>query len=136
MYHFNQDSNTQVQEYLRDAVSLKHYAIQHYAAPTPESLKPQCLQLGRCLGGWLRSFHNWSNGPDNQGFRDILPTDRESQKLKHMINYGQLVQMVDKYPEILRDARDVFQQVSDQAAAETEDLSKLEVTHGDFWTGK
>ncbi|KAK7418889.1 hypothetical protein QQZ08_011098 [Neonectria magnoliae] len=83
VYHSNQETNTQVQEYLVNAVSLKTYALKHYAAPTPESLKPQCQQLGYGLGAWLRSFHEWSQQPEQAVLRKTLAGNKEMQVLKN-----------------------------------------------------
>lgn len=134
-YHFNPKTNTQVQEFLPNAVNLKYYAIKHYAAPTPELLKPQCLQLGRALGTWLRSYHTWSQQPEHRELRDIAG-NKQLQGLRMMINYESLLGVVKKRPELLGDVGEVTQQIHDMAVAELEDQSKLEVTYGDFWTGK
>ncbi|WKT48955.1 Aminoglycoside phosphotransferase [Fusarium oxysporum f. sp. vasinfectum] len=113
-YYFSQDSNTQVQEYLSEALSLKDYALKYYAAPTPPTLKEQCEQLGHGLGSWLRAFHSWSQEPKQAALRETWWIDT---------------------PEILGDARDVLQGVSDLAARELADESALYPIHGDFWTG-
>ncbi|KAJ4264764.1 hypothetical protein NW762_005007 [Fusarium torreyae] len=135
VYHFNHDTNTQVQEYLPKAVSLKDYALKHYAAPTSQSLKPQCDQIGHGLGAWLRAFHSWSQEPKQAAMREVFAGNKEMQGLKNMINYQQLLQRVDRHPDILGDARDALQGVSDLAAGELVDESALYVIHGDFWTG-
>ncbi|KAF5972769.1 cytoplasmic trna 2-thiolation protein 2 [Fusarium bulbicola] len=134
-YYFNQDSNTQVQEYLSEALSLKDYALKYYAAPTPPSLREECEQLGHGLGSWLRAFHGWSQEPKQAALRETFAGNKEMQGLKNMINYQQLLQVVDRHPEILGDARDVLQGVSDLAAGELADESALYPIHGDFWTG-
>ncbi|KAF5579893.1 cytoplasmic trna 2-thiolation 2 [Fusarium subglutinans] len=134
-YYFNQDSNTQVQEYLSEALSLKDYALKYYAAPTPPSLREECEQLGHGLGSWLRAFHGWSQEPKQAALRETFAGNKGMQGLKNMINYQQLLQVVDRHPEILGDARDVLQGVSDLAAGELADESALYPIHGDFWTG-
>ncbi|KAM0562645.1 hypothetical protein ACHAPJ_002335 [Fusarium lateritium] len=135
VYHFDHVTNTQVQEYLSKAVSLKDYALKHYTAPTSQSLKPQCDQIGHGLGAWLRAFHGWSQEPKQAAMREVFAGNKEMQGLKNMINYQQLLQRVDQHPEILGDARDALQGVSDLAAGELVDESALYVIHGDFWTG-
>ncbi|KAM5345531.1 hypothetical protein ACJ41O_011392 [Fusarium nematophilum] len=135
VYHFIPDSNTQVQEYLANAVSLKDYALKHYASPTPRTLKPQCEQLGVGLGTWLRAFHTWGQEPGQAAMREVFARNTEMQGLKNMINYQQLLQMVDRHPTILGDARDVLQGISDLAAGELVDETALCAIHGDFWTG-
>lgn len=56
--------------------------------------------------------------------------------IKLMINYQMLLGMVDQYPSILGDVKDVLQEVHDAAASELQDESSLQPIHGDFWTGK
>ncbi|KAH8686692.1 kinase-like domain-containing protein [Ilyonectria robusta] len=135
VYHFNQESNTQVQEYLVNAVSLKAFALEHYAAPTPVSLKPQCQQLGHGLGAWLRSFHSWSEQPEQADLREKLAGNKEMQSLKNMVNYKQLVQMADRHPTILGDVKSDLQDICNMTATELVDEAALYVIHGDFWTG-
>ncbi|KAI9904525.1 hypothetical protein N3K66_001054 [Trichothecium roseum] len=133
--HFAPDTNTQVQEYLPDAISLKEYALEHYKAPTSPSFKPQCLQLGRCLGHWLRAFHDWTGEVSApKEFKETLVRNREMQTLKNTINYKQVLGMADK-SEILAPAKEVFQMISDASDAELQDNSKMLPVHGDFWTG-
>ncbi|KAF4441509.1 cytoplasmic trna 2-thiolation protein 2 [Fusarium austroafricanum] len=134
-YFFNPETNTQVQEYLPEALSLKDYALKYYVAPTPSTLKEQCNQIGHGLGAWLRAFHGWSQEPKQAALRETFAGNKDMQGLKNMINYQQLLQMVDRQPEILGDARDVLQGVSDLAAGELADESALYPIHGDFWTG-
>lgn len=136
VYHFNPTTNTQIQEYLPDAVDLKTYAMKYYAAPSPESTNSQCVALGRSLGVWLKAFHSWADKPEQAELRAIVGENAAMQKLKNAINYApRLMQMVDKYPDILGTSRDILQQVCDRASAELQQ-DDLGVIHGDFWTGK
>jgi hypothetical protein len=127
-----------VQECLSNATNLKDYCRNHFAAAATATeqtaRKDQCLQLGRALGAWLRSFHTWSDGQAE--LREVLKGNKELQALKQWINYKQLVQLAEQSPEILGDAKEVFQAVGDATAAELEDEEKLVIIHGDFWTGK
>jgi hypothetical protein len=133
-YYFDHDTNTQVQEYLPSALSLKEYALEHYS-PSSQTHKPQCDQLGHALGAWLRMFHGWSQEPKQAAMRQTFAGNKDGQGLKNMINYQRLLQMVDQHPDVLGDARDVFQGVSDLAAGELLDKTGLYPIHGDFWTG-
>ncbi len=58
------------------------------------------------------------------------------QKLKNLINYTYLVKAVDRYSDILADAKPIFEEVKALSEAELQDESKQCVIHGDFWTGK
>ncbi len=133
-FYFDQGSNTQVQEYLVQGCDLKTYALNTYPAHTPESLRPQCYQLGKALGRWLRNFHAWS--AQQPGLRQTVAQNKEMQQLKQMINFGWLLQRVEHHPAVLEKAKATFEKVRDMAAAELEDEDRLQVIHGDFWTGK
>ncbi len=135
LYYYNSDTNTQVQEYLPDAISLKDYALKHFSATRDVSRKPACLDIGKSLGIWLRSFHHWANQSEQSGLRGALKLNANLQELRHMTNYQTLVSDVDTCPEILSDAKEVFEKV-ERMAAEELGSGKLEVIHGDFWTGK
>ncbi|KAI0406593.1 kinase-like domain-containing protein [Xylaria palmicola] len=134
LYHFDAQSSTQVQELLRDGKDLKTYALSRYPADTPDTLRPQCLQLGAALGRWLRAFHDWS--ATRAGLRATVAGNAELQQLKHLINFSWLLDRVGQFPSILGDAKDVFEKVRDMAAEERQDEDRLQVIHGDFWTGK
>lgn len=137
LLHFDPASNTQIQEYLPDAVSLKDYARKHFDKPSsPEATKSHSLLIGRSLGQWLRAFHDWSAQPAQSKVRELFATNKALQNLKKMINYDRLLYMVSKYPSFLMECKDIFQQVADMATAELQDETKLHTIHGDFWTGK
>ncbi|KAI0440863.1 kinase-like domain-containing protein [Xylaria telfairii] len=132
-FHFDEQNNTQIQEILRGGKDLKTYALNTYSADTPDTLRPQCLQLGRALGKWLRNFHNWS--ATQADLRKTVAGNTDIQQLKHFINYSWLLDRVGQFPSILSEAKEVFEKVKDMAAKELGDQSKLQVIHGDFWTG-
>ncbi|KAK5631913.1 hypothetical protein RRF57_007627 [Xylaria bambusicola] len=133
-YHFDEKNSTQIQEILRDGKDLKTYALDTYSANTPDAARPQCLQIGRALGKWLRNFHTWS--ATQTGLRQTVAENKELQQLKHYINFSWLLDRVGQFPSILSEARDVFEKVKEMAAKELEDENQLQAIHGDFWTGK
>ncbi|KAK4123989.1 hypothetical protein N657DRAFT_645604 [Parathielavia appendiculata] len=133
LYHFNPETNTQVQEYLPEALSLKDYALKHFS-PRDPSRKPLCFELGRNLGAWLRGFHRWASLPEQSAFREKMKANAPMQKIKHRANYATLVDTVANFPSILGDAKGIFQKIQEETAAEL-DRSDLQITHGDFWTG-
>lgn len=132
-YHFDEKNSTQIQEILHNSKDLKTYALSTYPPNTPDALRPQCLQLGRALGTWLRNFHKWS--ATQAGLRKTVTENKDLQRLKHLINFSWLLDRVGQFPSILGEAKDVFEKVKDMAAKELEDESRLQVIHGDFWTG-
>lgn len=133
-FYFDEGNNTQIQEYLAHGIDLKTYALNTYPASTSQALKPQCYQLGRTLGKWLRDFHKWS--AQQLDLRQTVTQNYEIQQLKHTINFGWLLQRVEQYPTILEEAKVIFEEVKKMAVAELEDEDRIQVIHGDFWTGK
>ncbi|ORY69660.1 kinase-like domain-containing protein [Pseudomassariella vexata] len=130
---YDESTCTQIQELLPNAMDLKTYSLKYYASPTPDALEPQCRQFGAALGSWLHEFHRWSGQQS-----DLVQTtanNRDMRKIKHMINFQWLSQRLEKFPSTLAEAKEVFEEVSNMAAAEMDDDKLLPVIHGDFWTG-
>jgi hypothetical protein len=136
LFHFDPEANNQIQELVPNALSLKNYALKHYAAPTPAALEEQCVALGQALGGWLKAFHAWSNHPDRFEVRELVSKNKQLQDIKHMINYRALLSVVDKFPAVLGSSKELFEEIRDETAKEIADDGPLSVIHGDFWTGK
>lgn len=136
LYYFNQETNTQILEYLPNATNLKAYALENWGAPTGPTTKTQCYELGRSLGVWLRSFHAWSNGPEQSSLRETVAGNEAMQSMKYTINYRGTLQRINRHPSILGGSKEVFEKVAAMAEAELTDSSQLRVIHGDFWTGK
>ncbi|KAL7928138.1 kinase-like domain-containing protein [Trichoderma chlorosporum] len=135
LYHFNPASNTQIQEYVSNAVNLKDYALRHFQYPTSESARPQCFQLGQGLGRWLRGFHNWSDQPERQNLSNLFAKNTDMRNIKKFINYDRLIARMTAFPDLLQEYESVLQEIVSMATAELADESQLKVIHGDFWTG-
>jgi hypothetical protein len=86
------------------------------------------------LGRWLRAFHDWT--PRQANLAEEVSKNKEMQAVKHMINFEWLFRRIERFPSILAEAKDVFEQVKNMAAKELEDETKLRAIHGDFWSGK
>lgn len=108
----------------------------HFPPQTPPVLKEQCLGIGRGLGSWLRRFHIWAALPEQSGLRKTAADNYQLQRIKHSTYYEWALAMVDRYPGVLAEARSVFEEIKAMADEELADDSKLQVVHGDFWTGK
>jgi hypothetical protein len=138
-YHFDEVTNTQVHElFLPNGTDLKTYALKKFGAPSAPELREQCVELGAALGGWLRQLHDWNSGPDEvaQELRETVTRwSVETRELKHLINFGWLLERVGEYPDILGESREMFEKIGDMAKREMEG-DGLVVLHGDFWTGK
>ncbi|KAK3322631.1 kinase-like domain-containing protein [Apodospora peruviana] len=145
-HHFDRETHTQVQEYLPTGIDLKNYALKYYEPHTNPSKKPQCLALGHSLGIWLKTFHDWtavwaakerfpSTARSRPSIHTIAFQNKILQMLKHKTYYDSLLKLVDTFPAILPQARQVFEQVKSMADQELADDSTLQAVHGDFWTG-
>jgi hypothetical protein len=125
-----------VQEYLPHALSLKDYALKHFSASSRDpSRKPVCAELGRSLGAWLRSFHEWAALPAQSGLRAAARANEGMARLKHLVNYPALGETVANFPSVLGDAKETFDEIS-KATADELQRPDLQLIHGDFWTGK
>lgn len=134
-FHFDPVSSTQVQEYLPDSLDLKSYALRRFPPSTPESVKPNVLEVGRALGKWLRSFHDWAGSPGQEALRTRIGLNKEMKGIKFTYNYEILLRRLEKFP-FLKDSKTIFEEIIAKVKAELEDEGQLQIIHGDFWTGK
>ncbi len=109
--------------------------MKHFSSSRDPARKPLCHELGRSLGAWLLGFHRWAALPEQSRFREEMKSNEPMQKIKHVVNYAQLVATVANFPDMLADAKETFEQIRDATAQELH-LPDLQITHGDFWTGK
>ena len=116
------------------AINLKDYISRYYAAPTSEQLEPEARKIGKTLGSWLRGFAQWA--VSNGDLHAMAETNAEGQFFRHLVTFGWLQDRVKQYPAVLGDAQEIFKEVEEAITAESKDPSKVQVIHGDFWTGK
>ncbi|KAL1880496.1 hypothetical protein VTK73DRAFT_5883 [Phialemonium thermophilum] len=134
LFYFNSETNTQVQEYLPNSLNLKAYALSSLVS-NDECLKQPCFDLGKGIGLWLRRFHDWAKDEAQSKLQHKIKQNVPMQQLKNQINYSRLLAQVDSFPEILGEAKQAFEAVKKASEAELTDESKLQIIHGDFWTG-
>lgn len=136
LLHFDTDTDTQILEDLPGSVDLKTFLLSDVSS---ELSKSSAEALGRALGSWLRSFHDWGNSKDQSGCKAALGENESMRQLKFWVNYTMLLDTIANFPDILDPSRHVFEQVRDFAASE---LTKQDhddefgIIHGDFWIGK
>lgn len=127
---FSSKHPIQVHEDLPKSTTLKEYLLQN-----DDLSEGQSNRIGKALGSWTRSFHNWAQEPA----RTIMlqPLHNEMQKmaeLKLSINYGRLVESIKSSNLVLTDEElDILTAVARTNAS----ISLLDghLIHGDFWTG-
>jgi hypothetical protein len=135
LFHFDEVNTNQMQEAMPNGIDLKTYILQQFPSYTPASPKPQYFQLGEVLGCWLKDFHEWS--ATQTGLRAKVEENSEyAQQIKHMLNFQWMYDRIKEYPNILGGAADVLAKVEQMADAERRGWDKLQIIHGDFWTGK
>lgn len=136
LLHFDEDTNTQIVEDLPNSVDLKSFLLSSVSSGLS---KPSAVALGRALGSWLRSFHNWGDSSDQSECKTTLSKNESMKDLKFWVNYTMLLDTIANFPNILGESRQVFEQVRDFAAAELtrqDHGNEYGIIHGDFWTGK
>jgi hypothetical protein len=114
---------------------VKEYALKHFSSSRDPSRKPLCHELGRSLGAWLLAFHRWVTLPEQAQFREKVKSNEPMQSIKHYVNYSVMVETAANFPAILSDAKATLEEIRDATAQEIH-LPDLQITHGDFWTGK
>lgn len=137
---FIRDANIQVLEDFPAAVDLKNL----FVSPTANSVltAPVGESIGRDVGTWLRSFHDWSFSPKS-GLKAVGDNE-PMRKLKFAITYDSFLKVLENnFPDLLEGHRPTLEQVKDAATKEFERISGDEngsedwgLIHGDFWTGK
>ncbi|KAJ4320931.1 hypothetical protein N0V84_005635 [Fusarium piperis] len=130
-FYYDDDTKTQIHEYLPNTVDLKTYIQNHFSWSTPKKLELPCRNIGKTLADYISKFHVASDQMVQSTAIESFPALRSNDKmqsLKHMINYDWLLQRIDQFPEILSGVRDVLYQVKLQALLESGDKP----IHGDF----
>ena len=99
LYHFDKITNTQVLKDSPGAVDLKTILI---SQANNEIMSPQVtLAIGRSLGVWLRSFHDWTSEPAQAELRAVIGRNGAMRELKYNITYGNLLKILKDFPELL-----------------------------------
>lgn len=117
------------------AIDLKNYARQTFASPTPATFKPQCQELGRALGTWLRGFHDWA--AEQKELQLITATrDAPSRVVLRMVHFDWIPDRIEQYPNELKDLSEELLEVKAMADREWEAEEGFQIVHGDFSPGK
>lgn len=126
----------QIVEDLPNSVDLKTFLLSKVSSGISKS---SARSLGRALGSWLRSFHDWGNSNNRDECKETLSRNQTMKDLKFWVNYTMLLDTVKNFPTILDKNRDIFEKVHKFAATELTQKDcddEYGIIHGDFWTGK
>lgn len=78
--------------------------------------------LGRRLGSWLRSFHDWSSAPKQTALRDKMAQNEPMRKLKQSVTYDSFISVLDNFPGALegKGVQETLESVREAAARDFE----------------
>ncbi|KAJ5149831.1 hypothetical protein N7448_001409 [Penicillium atrosanguineum] len=135
VFNFDRERNTQILEDLPNSLDLKNFLLSGWCRDVSAS---SGRLLGRSLGCWLKSFHDWARKGEQAEIRSFLAQNESMKGLKFYVNYSMLMDTIANFPGVLEESRDVFEEVKTFAAAEMKERDHEDgfgIIHGDFWTG-
>lgn len=136
VFDFDRETNTQILEDLPNSLDLKNFLLSDLCQDVSVS---SGRLLGRSLGRWLKSFHDWAGKGEQAEVRSFLAQNESMKGLKFYVNYSMLMDTIANFPGVLEESRGVFEEVKTFAAAEmrkSDHEDGFGIIHGDFWTGK
>jgi len=138
---FDQERNTQVLEEYPGTEDLTSF-LRARSSRDDASRKSLASSIGRRLGLWLRTFHNWASSPSQADLRGFITND-SMRDLKQRISYGSFLRVLEtSCPSLLLGTRERLEKVRDMASKEfylpagDDGGSNWGLIHGDFWSGK
>ncbi|KAF5546466.1 phosphotransferase enzyme family [Fusarium napiforme] len=134
LYAYDAETKTLVIECLPNAVDLKTYSLNHFPSPTPGYLRKPVHALGKVLAMYIVKFHDMSreivqkslkqkHTQQPSGFNRVIGSSNDMQRLKYWINFDWMIDRVEKFPEILSEAKDTLHLVKNMALKELSDSS-------------
>ena len=134
LYLCDEKNGDQIIEDLPGAINLKQYFLKNFPSSTQNLSQPNLHMLGKALAQYILAFH--SIAQNDYQVRDVVKQNQRMQDIRHMTNYDWLIHRIDKYPDILEDSREIFQEVKKMAVRELQNPEALVPIHGDYWPGK
>lgn len=141
LYLFIRETNTQVHEDFSKVTDLRAVLLASHSLDNKLSPSfPSPITLGRNIGSWLRGFHAWASAPAQAALRESIGQNEPMRKLKHLVNYGTFIAILQRFPDVLGGNTDdvkVLHDVKDMADRElekrpTEEEEYWGLIHGDF----
>lgn len=121
---FQEGTHTQIHEDFSRTIDLKSLVLSDSLS------KPVATSVGYQLGSWLREFHAWSS-------TQSLPENLPMQRLKLEITHESFIGILEKFPNVLGENKEVLEMVRNSEIQEFHDQPESWITiHGDFWAGK
>ena len=127
------DDTTTVLEDLPSAIDLGSWLRRYGTSTSPAQLQ----SLGRTIGAWLGSFHDWatSDAPSARDLRLRVAKNTAMKELKWTINMGRYHRAPDEFPMLKWEPKAVYEDIERDIRARVFD-ERQTVIHGDFWPGK
>ena len=102
LYHFLQETNTQLHEDLCEATDLRAVLLSTVTPENdPSSSFSSATSIGRNLGSWLRAFHAWASEPAQAALCEKIGQNGPMRELKHLVNYGTFIGILQKFPNMV-----------------------------------
>lgn len=139
LYLCDGENNIQVLEDFPDTSGLWSMLV---SADAPTLLPTTgTVDIGRHLGLWLRSFHDWTSAPSQDALRSQMWQNDHMRKTKYNFTYGTILKVLSAYPDLLHGHEKTLNAMRDFIAAEFERPATnggegYGLIHADFWTGK
>ena len=139
LYSFDQETHTQI---LEDFVDTPDLTTILQSSTVNQTLPGSSSQsVGRGLGSWLRSFHNWASAPAQRELVARVGPNEGMRRLKCLITYDSFIEILERHPEVIEGHKDTLEEVKATMKYEferpvTEGDENRGLIHGDFWAGK
>jgi len=139
LYSFDRERHTQILEDFVETTDLTTILESSSVECTLPGSSSQ--SVGRTLGLWLRSFHNWASAPAQRELVAQVGPNKGMRQLKCLITYDSFIEILVRYPEVIKGYKDTLEHVKAVMKYEferpvTEGDHTRGLIHGDFWAGK
>lgn len=139
LYSFDRETHTQI---LEDLVGTTDLTTILESSSVDHTLPGSSSQsVGRALGSWLRSFHDWASAPAQRELVAQVGPNEGMRQLKCIITYDSFIEILERHPEVIEGHKDTLEHVKAAMKYEFERPVTVEdencgLIHGDFWGGK
>lgn len=139
LYSFDREMHIQILEDFVDTTDLTTILESSSVDHTLPGSSSQ--SVGRALGSWLRSFHNWASAPAQRELVARVGPNEGMRELKCLVTYDSFIEILERHPEVIEGHKDTLEHVKATMKYEfkrpvPEGDETRGLIHGDFWAGK
>ncbi|KAL2075203.1 hypothetical protein VTL71DRAFT_145 [Oculimacula yallundae] len=138
LYLYDRETNTQVLEDFADTNGLRAMLF----SPDAHKLFPSSslFTIGRHMGLWLRSFHDWADAPEQASLRAEMWCTDALRKQKYEFTHGSISGILEQFPSLTEDYEKTLDVIRGFYATDfkrpfTEEGDGYGLIHGDLWSG-